>query len=333
MKAIVQDAYGPPDVLELKDIDTPVVGDDDVLVRVHAASVNPADWHFMRGQAYIVRLVGFGVGFGPLGPRNRVRGIDVAGRVEAVGKNVTRFRRGDAVFGQGAGSFAEYTCARGSALAPMPANLTFEQAAAVPEAAATALQGLRETGRIEAGQRVLINGASGGVGTFAVQLAKAFGANVTGVCSARNVDLVRSIGADEVVDYTREDFTQRPRRYDLILDLVGNRSLSDCRRVLAPEGTLVLSSGGGGRWFGPVGLIVKALGVSPFVRQRLRPLVVTPSAQNLTVLTDLIESGKVTPVIDRTYLLAETPEAIRYQEEGRARGKVVVTAQVAATAG
>lgn len=325
MKAIAQDTYGSADVLELGDIDMPVLGDHDVLVRVHAAAVNPGDWHFMRGQAYIVRLVGFGMGFGLRRPRNRVRGMDVAGRVEAVGKNVTRFRPGDEVFGLGDGAFAEYTCAPESSLSPKPANLTFEQAAAVPEAASIALQGLRDKGRIQPGQRVLINDASGGVGTFAVQLARAFGAHVTGVCSARNADLVRSIGADQVVDYTHEDFTQGAQRYDLILDLVGNRSLSDCRRVLTPEGTLVLSSGDGGRWLGPMGLIVKALALSPFVRQKLRPLAAMPNTENLTVLTDLIESGKVTPIIDRTYPLVETPDAIRYLEEGHARGKVVIT--------
>ncbi|MEN8650194.1 NAD(P)-dependent alcohol dehydrogenase [Streptomyces sp. 21So2-11] len=329
MRAIAQDTYGSPDVLELRDLPTPLAGPDEVLIEVRAAALNPADWHFMRGQAYVVRLVGYGMGFGPRGPRTKIRGLDVSGRVAAVGANVTRFREGDEVFGQGNGTFAEYVTAPESALAPKPANLTFEQAAAVPEAASTALQGLRDAGGIRPGQsgrRVLINGASGGVGTYAVQLAVAYGAHVTGVCSTRNVDLIGSLGAHEVVDYTREDFTRVTDRrpYDVILDLIGNRTLADCRRVLAPEGTLVLSNGDGGRWFGPLGSLVRALVVSPFVGQKLRPLAVRPNAENLTTLKTLIESGEVTPVIDRTYPLSETPAAMRYLEEGHARGKVVI---------
>jgi NADPH:quinone reductase-like Zn-dependent oxidoreductase len=321
MKAIVQDKYGSPDVLELKDIDRPVVGDDDVLVRVHAAAVNPADWHVMRGLPYIMHMV-----FGLLKPRIKVQGRDVSGRVEAVGKDVRQFRPGDEVYAEvDKGSFAEYTCVSEDVMELKPANLTFEQAAAIPLAANTALQGLRDRGQIQPGQRVLINGASGGVGTFAVQIAKSFGADVTGVCSTRNVDMVRSIGADHVIDYTQEDFTQGGQRYDLIFDLVGNRSLSDCRGALTPKGTLILSSGHGGRWLGPIGRIIKALLLSPLVSQRLRPLAATQSKERLVVLKELIESGKVTPVIDRTYPLSEVPEAIRYLEEGHAQGKVVIT--------
>ncbi|MDJ0461103.1 NAD(P)-dependent alcohol dehydrogenase [Streptomyces sp. H27-C3] len=327
MRAIAQDGYGSPDVLELRDAPTPLAGPDEVLIEVRAAALNPADWHFMRGQAYVVRLVGYGMGFGPRGPRVKIRGLDVSGRVEAVGRNVTRFRKGDEVFGQGNGAFAEYVTAPESALAPKPTNLTFEQAAAVPEAASTALQGLRDAGGIQQGQHVLINGASGGVGTYAVQLAVAYGAHVTGVCSTRNVDLVGSLGAHKVVDYTREDFTRVAdhRPYDVILDLIGNRTLSECRRVLAPEGTLVLSNGDGSRWFGPLGSLIGALVVSPFVAQKLRPLAVRSNLENLTTLTTLIESGEVTPVIDRTYPLSETPAAMRYLEEGHARGKVVIS--------
>jgi NADPH:quinone reductase-like Zn-dependent oxidoreductase len=313
MKAIVQDKYGSPDVLELKEIDKPVVTDNEVLVLVRAASVNALDWHLMRGDPYLMHLTA-----GLLKPKDSIRGRDVAGQVEAVGKNVKQFRPGDEVFGEVGASLAQYTCVSEELLVLKPANLTFEQAAAVPVAANTALQGLRDRGQIRAHQKVLINGASGGVGTFAVQIAKAFGADVSGVCSTRNVDLVRSIGADHVIDYTQEDFTQSGQRYDLILDVVANRSLSDCRRALTPTGTLVLSGGSGGRWLGPVGLIIHALVRSPFVRQRLRPLTAKPSAENLVVLKEFIESGKITPAIDRTYPLSEAPEAIRYLEGKRA---------------
>jgi NADPH:quinone reductase-like Zn-dependent oxidoreductase len=321
MKAIVLDRYGAPgDVLELQEIDKPVVGDDDVLVRVHAAGVDPGVWHLVRGEAYIARMA-----FGLRKPKNKALGRDAAGTVEAVGRNVTRLQPGDEVYAEiDTGSFAEYACVSEGVLGRKPANLTFEQAAAVPLSANTALQGLRDSGNVQPGQKVLINGASGGVGTFAVQIAKSLGADVTGVCSTRNVDLIRSIGADHVYDYTQEDFTRSGQRYDLILDLIGNHSLSDCRRALTPKGTLVLSSGNGGRWLGPFGRIINALALSPFVGQRLRPLVAKRSNENLVVLTELIESGKVTPVIDRTYPLSETPEAIRYVEEGHARGKVVI---------
>ena len=322
MQAIVQDAYGSADVLELRDISKPEIGDNEVLVRVHAAGLDRGVWHLMTGQAYLIRLAGYGF----RRPKNPVRGREVAGRVEAIGKDVTRFRPGDEVMGTGEGSFAEYACAREDKLAPKPANLTFEQAAAVPISASTALQGLRDKGQIQPGQHVLIIGASGGVGTFAVQLAKAFGAEVTGVCSTAKVDLVRTIGADHVIDYTREDIAGAGQRYDLILDIGGNRSLSHLRRALTPDGTLVLLGGeGGGRWIGGMDRQVRALAISPFVSQKLRMFVAREHYADLQVLTELIEAGKITPVIDRTYPLSEAPEAIRYMEEGHARGKVVIT--------
>ena len=322
MKAIVQDTYGAPEVLELRDIDTPAVGDDEVLVRVRAAAVNPADWAIMGGLPYIARPVYGGV----RKPKNRVRGTDVAGEVEAVGTSVTRFRPGDAVFGWCTGAFAEYASVSDDALEPMPANLTFEQAAAAPLAGFVALQALRDKGKVRAGQKILVNGASGGIGTFAVQIAKSFGADVTGVCSTRNVDLVRSIGADHVIDYTREDFTQTGQRYDFILDNVGNHSLSDLRRALTPAGTLVPNSGGfDNRWFASLGRVVSAHVMSPFVSQTLRPFVVSPKHADLVVLKDLMEAGKVTPVIDRTYPLSEVSQALGYVGGGHARGKVVIT--------
>jgi NADPH:quinone reductase-like Zn-dependent oxidoreductase len=321
MKAIVQDEYGSPDALELRDIDEPAVNDNDVLVRVHAASVNFGDWATMKGMPYMFRMV-----FGLRRPKVKVRGRDVAGQVEAVGRAVTQFQPGDEVYAEvDQGTFAEYTCAPEDLFGLKPVNLTFEQAAAVPLAAGTALQGLRDTGKVRPGLRVLINGASGGVGTFAVQIAKSFGAEVTGVCRTRNVDLVRSIGADRVIDYTKDDFTQSGLRYDLIFDLVGNHSLSDCRRALTPKGTLVLSSGKGGRLLGPVGRLLRALVLSLFVSQRLRPLAARQSQGDLVFLKELIESGKVTPAIDRTYALSETPEAMRYFGEGHARAKIVIT--------
>jgi NADPH:quinone reductase-like Zn-dependent oxidoreductase len=325
VKAIVRGRYGSPDVLELTEIDKPEPGDDEVLVRVHAASVNPADWHFLRGTPYIARLQ-----LGLRKPKDRVLGCDVAGRVEAVGKDVTMFRPGDDVFGSpfmhGLGAFAEYVCVPEDLLAPKPTTLSFEQAAAVPLAASTALQGLRDHGRIEPGQRVLIIGASGGVGTFAVQIAKSFEAEVTGVCSTRNVDIARSLGADHIIDYTEEDFTKSGQKYDLIFQLAGTRSPSECRGALTPKGTLVLSSGeSDGRWIGPVERIVKALVLSPFVSQKMVSFTVKPNKEDLQFLRQLIETGKLAPVIDRTYPLAEVPEAIRYLEEGHARGKVVIT--------
>ncbi len=322
MKAIVQDAYGSADVLELREIDKPVVGDDEVLVRVHAAGVDQGVWHLMAGLPYLVRIAGVGL----RAPKNPVRGIDVAGRVEAVGENVTRFGPGDEVFGTCRGSFAEYACAGADRLVPKPANLTFEQAAAVPVSGCTALQGVRDRGKVRAGQRVLIIGAGGGVGTFAVQLAKAFGAEVTGVCSTTKVELVRSIGADRVIDYTREDFADGRNRFDVILDIAGNRSLSHLRRALAPEGTLVIVGGeGGGRWLGGVDRTLRALVLSPFARQKLGTWIATQPKEDLEALRELLEAGKVTPVVDRTFPLTEVPEAIRYLRDGRARGKVVIT--------
>jgi NADPH:quinone reductase-like Zn-dependent oxidoreductase len=321
MKAIVYDKYGSPDVLELKEIDKPAVGDDQVLIRVRAASVNPLDWHFMRGRPFFLRIKA-----GLRKPKVIRLGVDAAGTVESVGGNVTRFHPGDEVFGGCTGAFAEYACASEKALAPKPANLTFEQAAAVPIAALSALQGLRDKGRIQAGQRVLINGAAGGVGTFAVQIAKAFGAVVTGVCSTRNVDMVRSIGADHVVDYTQEDFTRNGQRYDLILDSVGNHSLSAFRRALTAKGTLVMVGGPDkGRWIGPMAGMLKVVVLSRFVSQKLLPFLAKRSHEDLVFLKDLLETGKVTPVIDRRHPLSDVPEAIRYLEEGHARGKVVIT--------
>jgi NADPH:quinone reductase-like Zn-dependent oxidoreductase len=322
MKAVVQDTYGAADVLEVRDIDKPVPKPDEVLVRVHAAGVDPGVWHLMTGLPYLVRVMGYGLRT----PKVGIRGRDVAGRVEAAGANVTRFHPGDEVFGIGDGSFAEYVCARADKLAPKPANLTFEQAAAVPISALTALQALRDRGRVQAGQTVLIIGAAGGVGSFAVQLAKAFGAKVTGVCSTTKLDLVRSIGADQVIDYTREDFADGARHWDLIVDTAGRRSLARLRRALTPRGTLVLVGGeGGGRWLGGFDRqILRAPVLSAFSRQRLRPLTSKERSEDLVVLKELIEAGKLTPVIDRTYALSEAPEAIRYLEQGHARGKVVI---------
>jgi NADPH:quinone reductase-like Zn-dependent oxidoreductase len=325
MKAIVYREYGPPDVLELEDVDRQVVKDEEVLVRVYGVAVNPGDWDLLNGTPYVLRPM-----VGLRRPRNKVLGLAVAGRVETVGSNTTRFQPGDEVYaGISEGGFAEYVCVSEDALALKPSNLTFEQAAAVPVAGVTALQGLRDAGRVQPGQKVLINGASGGVGTFAVQIAKAFGAEVTGVCSTTNVDLVRSIGADHVIDYTQDDFTRNGRHYDLIFDNVGNRSLSDCRRALLPGGTLIPNSNkGSGHWIGGfLGRAVQALAVSPFVSQRLRPFAATEKSEDLVVLKELIESGKVTPVIDRTYPLNETAEALGYYGEGHTRGKVVITVE------
>jgi NADPH:quinone reductase-like Zn-dependent oxidoreductase len=330
MKAIAQDRYGSPDALSFRAVDTPMAADDEVLVQVHATAVNAYDWHIMRGDPYVARLM-FPAACGFRAPKNKIRGRDFAGRVEAVGKNVTRFRPGDEVYGDlghANGAFAEYVCVLDNLVEPKPANLTFEQAAAVPLAGNTALMGLRDVAQVQPGQRILINGASGGVGTFAVQIAKSFGAEVTGVCSTRNVDLVRSIGADHVIDYTQQDFARSGQQYDAVFDLVGNRSLADCRRALTPTGTLVLSGGGdsrGGSVVGPVGLLIRSQLLAPFVRHRLLKLTQVPSRQNLATLRELIESGDVTPVIDRTYPLSEAAEAIRYLEVQHARAKVVIT--------
>jgi NADPH:quinone reductase-like Zn-dependent oxidoreductase len=321
MKAIVQDKYGSTDVLELREIDRPTIGPDDVLVRVRAAGVDPGVWHLMTGLPYLIRVMGYGL----RAPKWRIRGRALSGSVELVGENVTGFHPGDEVFGTCEGSFADYASARADRLAPKPTNLTFEQAATVPISAQTALQALRDAGRVQPGQRVLIIGAAGGVGSFAVQLAKGYGAYVTGVCGTEKAELVRSIGADDVIDYTRTDFADGTRRYDLILDTAGNRSLSHLRRALAPEGTLVIIGGeGGGRWLGMMGRIFRTMVLAPFVRQRLRFLSATERAEDLRLLKELIEAGKVTPVIDRTYPLSQASEAIRYLERGHARGKVVI---------
>ena len=323
MKAIVQYKYGlPDDVLELKEIDKPVLKDDDVLVRVHAASIHVGDWVAVRGVPYVMRPI-----TGLLGPRNRVPGDDIAGEVEAVGESVKQLRPGDEVFGWCKGALAEYVSANEDNFALKPASVTYEQAAAVGTSAFAALQAVRDQGKVRPGQKVLINGATGGVGTFSVQIAKAFGADVTGVCSTRNVDLVRSIGADHIIDYTREDFTQGGQRYDFILDNVANHSYSDLRRVLTPEGTLQPNGGGHstGRWIGPMGKVFKAVVLSLFVRQQGSPFLSLPNKEDLAALKELTESGKVTPVIDRTYPLSEAPEAIGYLGEGHARGKIVIT--------
>src|ERR671916_520007 len=322
MKAIVQDEYSSPDVLELRDIDIPEIADDEVLVRVHAAGVGRDVWHVMTGLPYPIRLAGYGL----RAPNNPVIGSDMAGVVEAVGKNVSRFQPGDEVFGIGKGSYAEYVCAREDKLAPKPTNLTFEQAAVVAIMGSTALQDLRDHGKVRPGQEVLLIGASGGVGTYAVQIAKAFGANVTGVCSTQKVEMVRSIGADHVIDYMREDFAEGDQRYDVILDIGGDSTLSRLRRALASRGTPVIVGGeGGGRWLGGIDRQLWATMLSPFVGQKLGTFVSAPNHEDLLVLGELIESGKVTPVIDRTYPLAEVPEAMRYLEGGHAKGKVLIT--------
>jgi NADPH:quinone reductase-like Zn-dependent oxidoreductase len=322
MQAIVYERYGSPDVLELRTVDQPVVGVDDVLIRVRAASVNPYDWHFMRGEPVIARpQLG---GLRRPGPHTRL-GVDVAGEVVAVGSNVKEFRPGDAVFGACTGSFAEYALARESSLVMKPANVAFEQAGAVGIAAFTAIQSLRDWGQLKPGQRVLINGAAGGVGTFAVQLAKVWGAEVTAVCSTRNVDMVRSLGADHVVDYTRNDFTRATERYDLLIDIIGNHSLSRTRRVLAPQGILVMVGGPKGRWIRPLDRILMALVSSPFVSQKTVSRTARWAKKDLVLMRELMEAGRVRSVIDRTYPLQEVPEAVRYVEEGHARGKVVIT--------
>ncbi len=317
MKAIVQNDYGTPDVLELKDVDKPAVKEDDVLVSVCAAALNAGDYFTMRGSPWLVR---FTVGFPK--PKNHILGWDMAGRVQAIGKKVTRFQPGDEVFASCSSTLAEYVCVAEDKLAMKPTNLTFEQAAAVPTAAITALQGLRDAGKVQPGQKVLINGASGGVGTFAVQIVKAFGAEVTGVCSTRNVEMVRSLGADYVIDYTQEDFTQSGRRYDLILDNVANHSFSDLRRALTPQGVIIPNSGHGG-----MGYVFKAFLLSPFMRQHGSMYLSSPNNKDLVVLKELIEAGKVTPVIDRTYPLSDATEAFWYLEEEHARGKVLITVE------
>ncbi len=322
MKAAVRDRYGQPDVVEVREIDKPDVTDDEVLVRVRAASVNPADWYTVTGTPYVGRAQ-----MGLLKPKSDRLGTDFAGQVEAVGKNVTQFRPGDEVFGGKNGSLAEYVCVREDrAVVAKPADVTFEQAAAVPVAALTALQGLRDKGRIQPGQEVLINGASGGVGTFAVQIAKALGAEVTGVCSTRNVDLVRSIGADHVIDYTQEDFTRNGRRYHLMLDIAGSRPWSECRRVLNPQATLVMiGAPKGNRLFGPLSHVVKMRLASLRGSQKAVLFIAKFNKPDMAVLQELLEAGNMTPVVDRRYELSEIADAFRYMGEGHARGKIVLT--------
>jgi NADPH:quinone reductase-like Zn-dependent oxidoreductase len=321
MQGVVARCYGPPEVLKLEQVAKPTPADDQLLVRVHAAGLNPVDWHSMRGSPYIMRLSS-GIG----SPKDVRVGVDFAGTVEAVGKNVTRFKPGDEVFGGGGGSVAQYVVVRETrAVALKPTNVSFEQASSVGVAAVTALEGLRDHGGIKPGQKVLINGASGGVGTFAVQIAKHFGADVTGVCSTRNVELVRSLGADRVIDYTQEDFAQGSERYDIVLDNVGNRSLSDLRRVLAPNGALVIVGAGKGDWIGPLSLALKATVVKPFVDQRLGFFIASMDQEDIEFLGELMQTGKMTAVIDRRYPLSEAAKAMEYLETGRARGKVVVS--------
>src|SRR5437762_7933131 len=327
MKAIVYCDYGLAN-LKLEEIEKPVPNDDQILVRVRAASVNPYDWHFVEGTPKIMRMMGVGL----RKPKDTRLGVDFAGTVEAVGKNVTQFKPGDEVFGGRGGAFAEYVCPRATrAVAPKPANVTFEQAASVPIAGITALQALRDKGKVEPGQKVLINGASGGVGTFAVQIAKSYGADVTGVCSTRNIELVQSLGADHVIDYTKEDFTKGDQKYDVILDNVANHSLSECRRVLTPNGIYVLIGGGSANEQGFLGGLGKALNAalySRFVKQKMGMMMAQPSTQDLTLLAEMVQSGTLKTVIDRTYKsLSEVSDAIRYLEEGHARGKVIITVE------
>jgi NADPH:quinone reductase-like Zn-dependent oxidoreductase len=320
MKAVVHRRYGSPDVLRLEDIDRPIVDDDSVLVRVRAASVNAFDWHIMRGLPYVVRTSA-----GVRKPSRVVAGVDLAGQVEAVGRNVVGFRPGDEVFGERGGAFAEYVVGTGSNFVPKPANLTFEEAAAVPMAGFTALQALRDKGRVQPGQRVLITGAAGGVGTFAVQLAKAFGAEVTGVCHTTNVEMLRSIGADHVIDYTRDDYTRMAERYDLILDIGASRSLVASRQILAPLGVLVVVGAPMGQWLAPLLRPLAAVVLSRFGSRKLKPFLAERRMDDLLALKELIEAGRVKPVIDRAYRLSETAAAIRRLEAGHVRGKVVIT--------
>ena len=321
MKAIVYEEYGSPDVLELRDVEKPTPKDDEVLVKVYAVSANAADLHLLRADPFLIRLSS-----GLLKPKNKILGSDIAGRVEAIGRNIKQFKPGDEVFGDisagGWGGFAEYVCAHEDALVLKPANLSFEEAAAVPMAAVTALQGLRSKGQIQPGQKVLINGASGGVGMFAVQIAKAFGAEVTAVCSTRNLDIMRSIGADHVIDYTQEDFTQNGKHYDLILAANGDRSISDYRRVLTPRGTYVMT---GGAMAQLSEVMLKGPWISMTGKQKMGNLLAKPNKQDLAFIKELLEAGKVRPVIDRCYPLSEVADAMRYLEEGHAQGKVVIT--------
>lgn len=322
MKAAIYRTYGQPEVIQLEDLPTPVPGDDEVLIRTRAVAMNPMDYHLMGGTMVLRLMTGL------RRPKPTRSGADLAGEVEAIGRSVTRFQVGDAVFGVARGAFAEYACAKESRLALKPANATFEQAAAVPVAGLTALQGLRNKGCIQPGQRILITGAAGGVGTFAVQLAKAFGADVTGVCSTRSVDLLRSLGADHVIDYSRDDFTRSATQYDLLLDCAGNRSLWACRRVMTLNGTFVgVGAQPGGRWLGPLPHVLNVFVSGRFVSQRVILFVASVNVSDLIVMTELIEAGKVTPVIDRSYTLSEVAAAVRHLRDGHARGKVVIAVQ------
>jgi NADPH:quinone reductase-like Zn-dependent oxidoreductase len=321
MQAIVRDHYGSADTLQLRTIPLPEISDDQVLVHVHAAGLDRGAWHLMTGTPYLIRMVGHGL----QKPKNITLGLDLAGVVQTVGKNISRFKPGDRVFGLGNGAFAEYASARADKLAHMPTNTSFEQAAAVPISAMTALQAVRDHGRVQSGQRVLILGASGGVGTFAVQIAKAFGAHVTGVCSTAKMDLVRSIGADEVIDYTCNDFTDSLERYDVVLDIGGGQPLAKLRRLLTETGTLALiGAEGGNQWTGVMDRILQAMLLSPFSRQRLVPVMNNENAKDLKILAKMIEQGAIKAVIDRTCSLADLPNAMRDLEAGRVRGKVVV---------
>ncbi len=320
MQTIVCRRYGSPDVLRCEEIEKPTPGDNEVLIEVRAAAVNPLDWHLIRGMPY-----GFRFQLGLRKPKDHRVGMDVSGQVEAVGSKVAHFKPADTVFGACRGAFAQYACCPDTAVALKPQKLTYEQAASAPVAALTALQGLRDKGHLQPGQQVLINGAAGGVGTFAVQIARALGAEVTGVCSARNVDLVRSLGAQRVIDYAREDFTQAPQRYDLLLDCIGNHSLSACTRVLHPAGFYVMVGGPSGRWIAPMGRVLRMLLLARFVSQTLAFFMAQVNHPDLTLIAQLMDSGKLLPVIDRTWPLTSVPDAIRYLEKGHARGKVVIT--------
>ena len=319
MRAIVYRTYGSPDVLHVEETATPAPTDDQVLIQVRAASVNPYDWHFMRGSPYVMRIAS-----GLTRPKDIRVGVDIAGVVETAGSKVTRFKPGDAVFGGCRGAFAEYACAADTSIALKPTNLTYEQVATVAVAGYTALQGLRDTGKIQRGHNVLINGASGGVGTFAVQIAKSLGARVTGVCSTGNLDLVHSLGADRVIDYTQEDFTTGSDRYDIVLDCHASRPMLACAGILAPTGSYVIVGAPGGGVIGPLGAAVKAFLLAPFVRRTLKMMMAKPNRDDLAFIVDLMKTGAVTPTIDRRYRLDQVPEAIRYVEQGHARGKVVI---------
>ena len=320
MKAITRPVYGPPESLSFADVAMPEIGDTEILLKVHASSVNPYDWHLLRGEPYLLRISA-----GYRRPTNQNMGIDAAGTVVAVGANVTRFRIGDPVFGIARGAFAEYAVADEKRLAAKPDALSFESAASLPCAGNTALLAVRDKGQVSSGMSVLVNGASGGVGSFAVQIAASLGAEVTGVCSTRNVELVKSIGAADVIDYSRDDFTQPSRRFDVVIDTIGNRSLGDLRRALTPRGTLVIAGGGSGKWFRPIALLLKAIVVAPFVRQQIRGFMAIVTTENLETLSTLATSGDVVPLIDRTYSLSDAPRALGYVEEGHARGKVIIT--------